>query len=88
MRATLEARAGKVLAVAAAHGHPCLVLGAWGCGVFRNEPRDVAEVFARWLEHERFKGAFKRVVFAVYDRGKGGPNLRAFEDRFGRAVAR
>src|SRR5262249_31356994 len=37
VRRTLEARAGKVLAVAAAHGHTCLVLGAWGCGVFRNE---------------------------------------------------
>jgi uncharacterized protein (TIGR02452 family) len=84
VKQTLDERAGKVLAVAAAHGHSCLVLGAWGCGVFRNDPRDVADVFARWLAHERFRGAFDRVVFAVYDRGGGGPNLRAFEDRFGR----
>jgi uncharacterized protein (TIGR02452 family) len=82
VRATLEARAALVLAVAAAHGHRRLVLGAWGCGVFRNEPRHVAETFGRWLEHERFRGAFERVVFAVYDRGKGQPNLRAFEARF------
>jgi uncharacterized protein (TIGR02452 family) len=83
VRATLDARAGKVLAVAAAHEHRCLVLGAWGCGVFRNDPSEVAGVFARWLGHERFRGAFDRVVFAVYDRGKGQPNLRAFEERFG-----
>jgi uncharacterized protein (TIGR02452 family) len=83
VRATLERRAGHVLAVAAAHGHRALVLGAWGCGVFRNDPREVAEVFATWLAHERFRGAFERIVFAVYDRGKGQPNLRAFEERFG-----
>src|SRR6185436_6320983 len=64
----LTARSQKVLAVAAAHGHRTLVLGAWGCGVFRNEPRDVADVFARALELERLRGAFGRVVFAVYDR--------------------
>jgi uncharacterized protein (TIGR02452 family) len=82
VKGVLDARAGKVLAVAAAHGHRVLVLGAWGCGVFRNEPRDVAEVFARWLDHPRFSGAFDRVVFAVYDRGQGTPNLRAFQERF------
>jgi uncharacterized protein (TIGR02452 family) len=83
VRATLEDRAGKVLAVAAAQGHRCLVLGAWGCGVFRNDPRDVAAIFGHWLGHERFARAFDRVVFAVYDRGAGQPNLRAFEKRFG-----
>lgn len=82
IREALDRRAAIVLAAAGAHGHRCLVLGAWGCGVFRNDPREVAEVFARWLEHPRFKGAFERIVFAVYDRGKGGPNLRAFNDRF------
>jgi uncharacterized protein (TIGR02452 family) len=83
VREVLEARAGKVLAVAAAQGHRVLVLGAWGCGVFRNDPRHVAEAFAGWLAHPRFRGAFDRVVFAVYDRGKGQPNLAAFRERFG-----
>jgi uncharacterized protein (TIGR02452 family) len=86
VRATLHARAGKVLAVAAAHEHRCLVLGAWGCGVFRNDPREVAAAFAHWLQHDSFRGAFDRVVFAVYDRGKGQPNLRAFQERFGAAA--
>jgi uncharacterized protein (TIGR02452 family) len=55
--------------------------------VLRNDPREVAGVFARWLGHERFRGAFDRIVFAVYDRGKGQPNLRAFEERFGGALS-
>lgn len=77
----LHARALNVLRVAAHHGHRTLVLGAWGCGVFRNEPRDVAEAFAKALA--ALPGAFERVVFAVYERGGEGPNLRAFRERFG-----
>lgn len=84
VRPALEARAGHVLSVAAAQRHRVLILGAWGCGVFRNDPAQVADTFARWLEHPRFRGAFDRVVFAVYDKGKGQPNLGAFEDRFKR----
>ncbi|WP_437586033.1 TIGR02452 family protein [Sorangium sp. So ce1000] len=85
IRAALERRADMVLAAAGAHGHRCLVLGAWGCGVFRNDPREVADVFARCLESPRFRGVFSRVVFAVYDRGDDRPNYRAFLERFARA---
>ncbi|MRG97229.1 TIGR02452 family protein [Polyangium spumosum] len=81
IREALERRAAYVLAAMALYGHRTLVLGAWGCGVFRNDPREVADVFARWIVHPRFEGAFDRVVFAVYDRGAGRPNLRAFEER-------
>ena len=88
VNAVLEARAATVLAVAAARGHRTLVLGAWGCGVFRNDPAVVARAFDRWLAHPRFVGAFERVVFAIYDRGQRGPNLRAFEERFGNSPAR
>jgi uncharacterized protein (TIGR02452 family) len=75
---TLRRRAGKILALAAERGHRCLVLGAWGCGVFRNDPELVAEAFAPVVGL-----GFERVVFAVYDRGKEQPNLRAFQRRFG-----
>ncbi|WP_437686052.1 TIGR02452 family protein [Sorangium sp. So ce176] len=85
IRATLERRAAMVLAAAGAHEHRCLVLGAWGCGVFRNDPREVADVFAQALDHPRFRGAFSRVVFAVYDRGDDQPNYRAFRERFASA---
>ncbi|WNG43536.1 TIGR02452 family protein [Archangium minus] len=81
IREVLEARALNVLRVAAHHGHRTLVLGAWGCGVFRNDPREVAEAFARGLA--ALPGAFERVVFAVYERNGEGPNLRAFREHFG-----
>ncbi|NOK38438.1 TIGR02452 family protein [Corallococcus exercitus] len=80
MREVLHARAIKVLQVAAHHGHRTLVLGAWGCGAFRNDPRDAADAFARALD--TFPGVFERVVFAVWERGGDGPNSRAFRERF------
>jgi uncharacterized protein (TIGR02452 family) len=83
IRATLERRAEHVLRVAAHHGHTVLVLGAWGCGVFRNDPVEVAAVFAELLATPALARAFTRVVFAVYDRSEQQENRRAFAARFG-----
>jgi uncharacterized protein (TIGR02452 family) len=77
--AVLRRRAARVLEVAAAYGHRRLVLGAWGCGVFGNDPALVAEAFADGL---RSVDAFGHVVFAVLDRAAGRPAYRAFADRF------
>ena len=74
--AVLAARAERVLAVAAAHGHRKLVLGAWGCGVFKNDPAVVAAVFAACLA--RAQGHFDQVTFAVLDHQRGTPTRAAF----------
>jgi uncharacterized protein (TIGR02452 family) len=81
---TMLGRTEKVLAVAAAHGHEVLVLGAWGCGVFRNDPADVA----RWFRHHlcggaALRGAFRTVVFAVLDKSPDEHTLRPFAKCFG-----
>ncbi|MDX3095356.1 TIGR02452 family protein [Streptomyces sp. ME19-03-3] len=81
--AALSSRAGRVLEVAAAHGYPSLVLGAWGCGVFRNEPAAVAAGFREHLgPGGRFAGRFGRVVFAVLDRRADSPTRAAFAAAF------
>lgn len=79
----LTERAARVLAVAARHGYRTLVLGAWGCGVFRNDPVQVAAAFRRNLgDGGRFAGAFERIVFAVLDHTAGQANLTAFRAAF------
>ncbi|WP_346044115.1 TIGR02452 family protein [Actinomadura chokoriensis] len=81
--AVLRLRARKVLAAALANGHARLVLGAWGCGVFRNDPAEVAEAFAEPLRPGgEFAGRFEHVVFAVWDTAKGSPRQAAFERAF------
>ncbi|MGP4023549.1 TIGR02452 family protein [Actinomadura sp. 3N407] len=79
----LRLRARKLLAVALANGHRRLVLGAWGCGVFRNDPAEVAEVFAEQLRPGgQFADRFEHVVFAVWDTAKGAPRQTAFQAAF------
>lgn len=75
-------RIDKVLHVMAGHGHDAAVLGAWGCGVFRNDPEVIADLFREALV-TRFSGAFRRVVFAVLDWSAEQRFLGPFERRFG-----
>ncbi|MEV0459870.1 TIGR02452 family protein [Catellatospora methionotrophica] len=81
--AVLLRRATRVLTVAAAHGHRTLVLGAWGCGVFRNDPAVVAQAFADALG---VVDRFDRVIFAIYDNLSGTPVHAAFARVFGGAA--
>jgi len=68
-----------VLRLAIECGHRRFVLGAWGCGVFRNDPAMIARLFARWLKDERFTSAFDEVVFAVLDRTNDRSVIKPFE---------
>ncbi|MBO4206523.1 TIGR02452 family protein [Micromonospora echinofusca] len=82
--AVLARRARRVLSVAAAHGCRQLVLGAWGCGVFRNDPVTVADAFAAALTAV---DRFDRVVFAIRDGLPGTPVFAAFRARFADATS-
>ena len=82
----LEDRSGKFLALAAHVGCDVLVLGAWGCGVFKNDPVMVAEAFGANLgPGGPFHGRFAHVIFSVFDRSKTGATHAAFHARFGAA---
>jgi uncharacterized protein (TIGR02452 family) len=75
-------RSEYVLALAAAEGYADLVLGAWGCGVFRNDPTLVARTFADHLRGA-WAGRFRRVVFSVLDTSSERETFRAFGRAFG-----
>ena len=78
----LQKRIHRVLAVAHAYGYAALVLGAWGCGAFANDPERTAKDFRRDLESE-FAGCFSDIVFAITDwspeRRFLGPFRKVFE---------
>lgn len=77
----LQQRIARVLAVAAAYGYDTLVLGAWGCGAFGNDPERTARDFRAALEGPAGH-AFRHVVFAIADwsaeRRFLGPFARVF----------
>lgn len=77
----LEPRIHRVLAIARAYGYETLVLGAWGCGAFGNDPKRTAVDFRRALENE-FEGAFSHVVFAITDWSPERRFLGPFRDVF------
>jgi len=75
----LKKRMDKVLAIALRQKSETLILGAWGCGVFRNEPKDVAHLFKEIIA-EKYAGAFKKIVFAVFDSSEKKSNFKQFEE--------
>jgi uncharacterized protein (TIGR02452 family) len=77
--AILLRRAANVFALAAQQGHRHLVLGAWGCGVFRNDPAMVAETLARLLFVDGWIRCFERVRFSVLDTSPASEVFGAFE---------
>jgi uncharacterized protein (TIGR02452 family) len=80
-RELLRQRIHRVLAIARSGGYRELVLGAWGCGAFGNDPRHTAQDFRRALETQ-YAGAFETVVFAVTDWSKERRFLGPFRDVF------
>ena len=68
------------LRMAAAKGHRLLVLGALGCGAFKNPPEDNVQCWREVLEEAEFGGGWwMEVWFAVLDRKNEG-NLQVFRE--------
>lgn len=80
----------RMLHAAASYGYRNLVLGAWGCGAFGNDPYIIAAWFKRALEMLYLQdypacALFDHIVFAIPDRSARSKNYlafcRAFENR-------
>lgn len=67
------------LAIFANKGDKSLILGAYGCGVFRNDPVKVAGWWRELLEEEGWGSLFSEIRFAVLDTSKDGKCIQAFE---------
>lgn len=72
----VESKIKRILEIAGDRNHNSLILGAWGCGVFNNDPKTIAEIFCEYLKNE-FNGVFETVVFAIPN--KKSKNYQMFE---------
>ncbi len=77
-----------MLKVAAHLGYRMLVLGAFGCGAFRNDARVISNLFEVALKEfgcggRTAKELFRRIDFAVLDRSNEQYNFREFARNFG-----
>ena len=74
-------RAIHMLTCTAAKGADILVLGAFGCGAFRNDPEVVARAYKVALQE--FPKVFEQIEFAVYCPPGGSRNYDVFKESFG-----
>ena len=71
-----KSRARKILAAAAINHVDVVILGAFGCGAFRNPPEVVAAAYKAVIEE--FRGHFDAIEFAVYCRPGDNRNFEVF----------
>ena len=81
----MERRIRRIIALAAFKalndgngGKVALILGAFGCGVFKNDPKVVASIFAKILFDEKMKDFFDCVIFPIYK--DNGQKKQIFQD--------
>lgn len=72
---TMLDRIEGVIALAKEKGTETLILGAFGCGVFENNPYKVKDAFVTVLNKEEYKNVFKKVVFSIYEPPKDNNKL-------------
>ncbi|STX27961.1 Uncharacterized protein conserved in bacteria [Legionella beliardensis] len=59
-----------------------IILGAFGCGAFRNPPNKVAHLYHEILSEKKYKYFFKNIVFAIKGNGSDA-NFKAFKKELG-----
>ena len=75
----LTKRIRRVFESAAAYGNEVLILGAFGCGAFRNPPEIVAKVFNNVMQN--YLCYYDTIEYAVYHTEREVANFEAFKRR-------
>ena len=64
LQAIHEKRMRRILEVALSEGRDTIILGAFGCGAFQNDPKTVAQANKNVIKDYEY--AFKNIEYAVY----------------------
>lgn len=54
-----------IFRLAAIKGHNALILGAFGCGLHKNPPLHIAQLFKEVLQESDFKNYFHTIIFSI-----------------------
>lgn len=72
-----EKRLSRILDVAVAGGNEVVILGAFGCGAFENDPEAVAAAFSNVIA--RYRKCFKTIELAIYCSPRDEQNYNIFK---------
>ena len=78
----MKNRIRRILATAERMGNTHVILGAYGCGAFRNDPAIVSQLFKEVIIDEGFGYLFEYIEFAIYCRPYDTINNKIFYDTF------
>lgn len=78
----MKNRMRKILALFASEQNKHIILGAYGCGVFKNDPKLIAKYFNELLYEENYVAYFESIIFAIYDKTDNKECLGPFEEEF------
>ena len=81
IREIMQRRIRKIFDIAIQNNKTYLILGAWGCGVFKQDAWDIAKDFKTVLAEEKYANAFKTVEFSALC-GRHKENLTPFNKCF------
>ena len=72
-----------MISMASQNGVKNLIVGAWGCGVFNNDPTTMSQYFSEVLIGEGYSVDFYNIVFAIInDHNSVGNNFDIFNNKF------
>jgi uncharacterized protein (TIGR02452 family) len=69
------------LSILAKEENDVIILGAYGCGVFKNDPVEVVNWWRELLVDENYELYFNDVIFAILDNSDGNI-IKLFENKF------
>lgn len=81
-----------IMRIAISNGCDALVLGAWGCGSYRNPPAQIASLFHEIFDEAEFKNKVAEISFAIledrnsWERTNPKGNLQPFIEEFEKAI--
>lgn len=65
VNAEMKKRIDNVFEIAIRKQAETLILGAFGCGVFGNDPYEVRDLFIQAIKNPRYRG-IKKIIFSIY----------------------
>lgn len=75
-----------VFSAAIDNGAEAVVLGAWGCGAFKNPPQIVAKAFREVISENFSNDCIGEIVFAIKSTDKPSVNITEFQKVFGKPL--
>ena len=84
----LKIKIRQMFDIALENGNDSLVLSAFGCGAYGTPPKEMAELFHSTINSDKYKDAFKEIVFAIINlpstNGSHNPegNFKPFKETF------